>query len=183
MGTSTRADACAFTGESQLLLSPSVPDGSESRETCAHVSTPWSVSRDTPEKLSHMLDSLVRVSQQERWGKFKTLFLSVTVWEPGRLGTCGQDKGTRGPRSPFPHDEMDTVLHSQAPQRTVMASGAPSDTEDGITIQQILADGGCSDPTRRQRIAPTTTMDVIDRHGDSDSHKKLSQFVSSFSSG
>ena len=47
VGTSNRADACAFTSEPQLLLS----------------SIPWSVSRDIPEKLAHMLGSLVRITK------------------------------------------------------------------------------------------------------------------------
>ena len=62
VGTSAPADACSCASEQQLLASPSVPDGSDSRGTRAHVSTPWSVSRDTTGKLAFMLDSLVRVS-------------------------------------------------------------------------------------------------------------------------
>ena len=45
VGTSTRAEACAFTSHPALLPSPSVPDGSDS------LSTPRSVSRDTLEGL------------------------------------------------------------------------------------------------------------------------------------
>ena len=47
VGTSTRADTCAFTSEPQLLPSKSVPDGSDSRGACTHVSTPWSTTRCT----------------------------------------------------------------------------------------------------------------------------------------
>ena len=32
------------------------------------------------------IDSLVRVSLQQRWENFKTRVLSVTVWETGSLG-------------------------------------------------------------------------------------------------
>ena len=71
----------AVTSEPQLLPSPSVPDGSDSRETYMHVSTPWSVPRDTPEKLAHMLDSSVRVSQQQRRKNQKTnVFCTSIQW-------------------------------------------------------------------------------------------------------
>ena len=53
----------------------------------------------------------------------KTLFLCVTVWEPG---TGGQDVDTRSSRSHFQNEEIGTVLNSQVRQRTVMASGALS---------------------------------------------------------
>ena len=48
------------------LPSPSVQDGSDSRETCTHVSTQWAVSRDTSEQVAHMWDSLVSVSEQQQ---------------------------------------------------------------------------------------------------------------------
>ena len=51
----------SFTCEPQLSLQW-VPNGSDARETCTHVSTPWSVSQDTPEKVAHMWESLARVS-------------------------------------------------------------------------------------------------------------------------
>ena len=61
-----------------------------------------------------------------------------------------------------PWAEMDTVPNSQVRHRTVMASGAPSDTESGVTFQleQTVAVGSCTTP--RQRIVRTATMDVID---------------------
>ena len=59
------------------------------------------------------------------------MFRSVTAWEPG---TGGKDVETRSSRSHFPHDEMDTVSNSQVRQRTVMASGALSDTEGGMIV-------------------------------------------------
>ena len=91
-------------------------------------------------------------------------FRSVTVWEPG---TGGQDMDTRSSRRHFPHDEMDAVPNSQVLQRTVMASAALS----------VFNNSRLYSATEKI-IAQTST-----RHGDSDSHKKLSQFVSHFSSG
>ena len=47
---------------------------------------------DTAEKLAFMLDSLVRVSQQQRWkSRKKTALMFVSVWEPG---TGGQEVET-----------------------------------------------------------------------------------------
>ena len=61
-------------------------------DTC-HI--PWSVPRGTLEKLASMLDSLVRVSQQQRWKNHKNTFFvchCLGAWEPG---TGGQDVETR----------------------------------------------------------------------------------------
>ena len=42
-----------------------------------------------------MLDSLVLVSQQQRWKTRNNRFLSVTVWEPGSLGLVWLDVETQ----------------------------------------------------------------------------------------
>ena len=59
MGTSNRAGAS--TKEPQLLYLPSVPDGRIPRKLHTYL-TPWSVFRDTFDKIAHMLDSVVRLS-------------------------------------------------------------------------------------------------------------------------
>ena len=63
-GTSTRADACAFTGNQQLLL-------------------------------SRRVDSLVRVSQQQRWKTRKYSLLCLGAWEPG-TGVAGRGNTSVG---------------------------------------------------------------------------------------
>ena len=61
--------------ELQLLPSPSVPDGSDSPETCTHVPTPWSVFRNSN-------------------GLRKKSFLCVTVWSLGLVvGTWKHSEG------------------------------------------------------------------------------------------
>ena len=53
--------------------------------------------RDTPEKLAFMLDSLVRVSQQQRWKnqKHNSFFVChcLGAWEPGAGGQDMEDVG------------------------------------------------------------------------------------------
>ena len=87
VGTSTRTDACACAGEPQLFPSLSVPDGSDSRGTCAHVSTPCSMFRNTPGKVAHMWDALVRVSGWKSRDMCSMLDTFVRVsrhsWETG----------------------------------------------------------------------------------------------------
>ena len=63
------------------------------------------------------------------WSVLKNCFFRLSLWEPG---TGSQAVETRSSRSRFPHDEMDAVPNSR--QRTVMASGALSDTEGGMTF-------------------------------------------------
>ena len=67
----------------------------DTRETCTHVTLlgPCFKLGEVREKIEHMLDSWVRVSQQQRWKsqQNKLVFLSVTVWERG----SGQDVETR----------------------------------------------------------------------------------------
>ena len=90
---------------------------------------------DTPEKLAYTPSCVFRNSNDGRIKK-GTRF-SVTVWEPG---TGGQDVKTRSSRSQFRHDEMDTVPN----------------------LQVHMTFNWSSYTTRRQRIAQTATMSVID---------------------
>ena len=135
------------------------------------------------EKLAHMfrLLGVIRSSNDERITQDKLVFRSVTVWEPG---TVGQDVETRSSRSHFPHDEMDTVPNSQVRQRTVMASGALSAAEGGAFLlhwsRLWLWAATPHGDRESHRLRPWTSST---RHGDSDPHEKLSQFVSHCSSG
>ena len=140
-----------------------------------------------PKKLHTCFDSSVRVSRHlhtcgapasvfrnsndERIDK-KTFFvchcLGAWDWWSGR----GHAKAEES----FPHNEVDTVLNSQVQQRTVMASGAQSDTEGGMTVAvgsytttENRADGDHGPHRPATRVF--------------DSHKKLNQFVSHYSSG
>ena len=85
----------------------------------AYSSPPVAASRDTPEKLAHMLDPLVRVTQQQRWkNQTQKLCFFVCHWSG-----CGN---TRFEVRGVMFDEMDTVPNLQVRRRTVMASGAQS---------------------------------------------------------
>ena len=127
-------------------------------------------------------DSLViRNINDERITQNKLVFRSVTVWEPG---TGGQDVETQCLTRHFPHDEMDTVPNSQVRQRTVVASGALSAAEGAAFLLHwsrlwlwAAAPHGDRELHRLRKWTSST------RHGDSDPHKKLSQFVGHCSSG
>ena len=125
-----------------------------------------------------MLGSLVRISQQQRWkNRKKHAFLSVTGLE---LRTGGRDLKTRSSRSHFPRDEMDIVRNSQVRLRTVMASGAQSDTKGGMMFNWIrlwLWAATLHGDRKSRRLRPWTSST---HHGDFDSHKKLSQLMSHF---
>ena len=121
VGTSTRAHACTCAGD---------PQPSSYRRRCQ--------TGETPEKLAHVLNSLVRVQSLSG-----SLALVVRTW-------------TREVRGDIFKTTRWTVPNSQVLQRTVMASGAPS----VFCLQQTVAVDSCT--TRRQRIAQTATMHVID---------------------
>ena len=143
-----------------------------------------------PGNMHTCFDSLVRVSRHSTDNcthvglpgpcfvtaatkEHKKLFIRcVTVWEPG---TGGQDVETRSPSSHFPNDEMDTVPNSQVRERTVMASGAPSDTEGGMMFNWSrlwLWAATLHGDRESRRLRPWTSST---RHRDYDSHKKLSR--------
>ena len=126
-----RADASTCASDPQLFSYRRRFQMGETLEKLAHMFRLLGPCLETLVRRWHTcFDSLVRVAQQQRWKDQKKKFsLSVTVWEPG---TGGQDMGTRSSRSRFPHDEMDTVLNKKERQRTMMASGAASETEGGV---------------------------------------------------
>ena len=120
--------------------------------------TPWSALQQSGELWARAL--VPSQANHSNDGKHsKTRFLSVAVREPGN---CGQDMGTRRSWSRFPHDERDTALNSQVRQRTFTATRSTIGDRRryGVSTEQTVAMGGCT--TRRQRIARTATMDVID---------------------
>ena len=86
VGTSTRADACAFTSEPQLSYRRRFQTGETPEGTCTHVPTPW-----------------VRVSSHSR----------ETCTHVKLLGPCFKlgenlEKFAHMFRRHFPHDEMDS---------------------------------------------------------------------------
>ena len=123
-----------------------------------------------PRKL-HLCWTPRSVKKQQENGRQQLVFLSVTVWEPG---TGGQDVDTRSSRSHFPHDEMDTVLNSKVPQRTVMAKrrAVGNRRRYGIVIWSRLWLWAAAPHGDREsrRLRPWTSST---RHGDSNSNKKV----------
>ena len=99
------------------------------------------------------------------------------------FSTLSDDKTahTRSSRSRFPHDEMDTVLNKKERQRTMMASGAPSETESGVMFDWSRLWLWAAAPhgdRESHRLRPSMCRPAT---GDSESHKKLGKFVSHFS--
>ena len=150
VGTSTRADDCAFT---------SVPQPSShchqfqtnSRETCTHVSTPWAVFRDTPcERLAHMLNSLVRVKIErttanmlDSWVRVLVgLGLAVRMWRHKRGHNTRDNRHLRQQRETLRGDASGNLLGASTRSSAVWHTQCDARLQVGH--QRCAAVGGMS---------------------------------------
>ena len=119
-GTCTRADACACANEPQLLHSPSVPDGSDSRNLRAR------------------FDSLVRVSRQRH---------CLGAWETCGQDTGTRSSWSRFPHDEMDtalNSELAGATTNSDGKRRAVADRKLCEASP----EQTVAVGGCTNTTR-----------------------------------